>query len=553
LALMGIAILFLLFGGMGDELARMQATSALVGFGFGSATVAIFARVGGGIFRAAADIGANWVVGSEADILEHDPRNPVIVTKNVGDNVGGVAGMSSDLFESYVSAIVAAMLLATFGGLAADNVVSGVAYPLLVASVGILVAIGNTRFVQTEEGATQGDLLGSLRTGVWMASAMMAIAIVVLGFIVDLGFGVIAATLAGLLGGVLIGFSAEYHTSAAYSPIKQLVASAQKGVGVATIRGLSVGMESVLAPVAVVVFVTLVSITTAGFYGVAVAAVGMVSTLGIILATDAYGPVADNAHGIAVMSDLPDSVRERTETLSSLANTTAATARGLASGSAAITVLALMVAFIQASGLTETGAMLTDPETLAKLVTGLLIGGVLPYVFSAQMMSAVTKIASEIAEEARRQCREIPGVTDGTGEPDYKACATICTQSATQEMLLPGLIVIATPILIVALALLGEGNVLGTLVGAETLMGLLLGALISAFMLAVMMVNAGAALSSTRKYAERSEIDDTEAHQAAVIGDNIGKPFRNASGPALNTLLKLLALISLVVAPLLAA
>ncbi len=557
LALLGISLLFVLFS-LGLD--RAQTAAALAGFGFGGTTIAIFARVGGGIYTKAADVGADLVGKTEANIPEDDPRNPAVIADNVGDNVGDVAGMGSDLFESYASSIIAAMSLATLGGLTSATlspdqlVLSGVAFPLLVAAGGILIAIGSTRLVRTEEGATQEDLLNSLRTGVWGASAIVAVWIIIIGWLLGLGFGVILATISGLVGGVVIGFFTEFYTSDTYKPTQELSASAQEGAGIVIIRGLAVGMESTLAPVIVVIVVTLVAIAASGFYGVAVAAVGMLSTLGITLATDAYGPVADNAGGIAEMAELDESVRERTDALDSLGNTTAATGKGFAMGSAAMTALALIAAFIQASGLAEAGISLTEPESLSKLVTGLLIGSVLPYIFSAQTMLAVSKAAGEIVTEVRRQFAEIPGLMEGEADPDYKTCVAISTESAIRGMVTPGIIAIATPVVIVLLALLGRGNFLGTLVGAETMVGLLLGSLISAFSLAVMMANAGGAWDNAKKYIERGNFGGkgSDAHKAAVVGDTVGDPFKDTSGPSLNILLKLLAIVSLVIAPLLA-
>ncbi|MEO1441917.1 MAG: sodium-translocating pyrophosphatase, partial [Chloroflexota bacterium] len=422
LALLGISVLYLLFNAF---VTPAEAAAALAGFGFGGTTIAIFARVGGGIFTKAADVGADLVGKTEAGIPEDDPRNPAVIADNVGDNVGDVAGMGSDLFESYASSIIAAMSLAALGGIAApwlsaeDAALRGVAYPLLVAAVGILIAIGSTRLIRTEDGATQEDLLTSLRTGVWGASAMVAIAIILIGALFQLGWGVIVATLSGLVGGVIIGYYTEYYTSDTYKPTQQLAASAQEGTGIVVIRGLSVGMESTLPPVVVVIVVTLIAIATAGFYGVAVAAVGMLSTLGITLATDAYGPVADNAGGIAEMSELEEGVRDRTDALDSLGNTTAATGKGFAIGSAAMTALALTAAFLQASGLAGSGVDITQPDTLSRLVTGLMIGAVLPYIFSAQTMLAVSKAAGETVEEVRRQFKADPGIMKGTSKPDY--------------------------------------------------------------------------------------------------------------------------------------
>lgn len=549
LALLGISLLFVLFTGFSSDINAMaRAATALAGFGFGGTTIAIFARVGGGIFTKAADVGADLVGKTEAGIPEDDPRNPAVIADNVGDNVGDVAGMGSDLFESYASSIIAAMTLAALSGQ-----VTQVAFPILVAAAGLLIAIGSTRLVKTKEGATQEDLLASLRTGVWGASAFVAVAIVVLGLLLGLGWGPVIATLAGLVGGVLIGYSTEYFTSDTYKPTRELADSAVGGPGIIIIRGLAVGMESTLAPVVVVIVVTLVGIASGGFYGVAMSAVGMLSTLAITLATDAYGPVADNAGGIAEMAELDGSVRERTDALDSLGNTTAATGKGFAIGSAAMTALALTAAFVETTGL-QSISLSADPSQLARLVTGLMIGAVLPYVFSAQTMLAVSKAAEQIVEEVRRQFREIPGLMEGTADPDYKTCVGISTESAIREMVLPGVIAIATPVVIALLALLGRGNALGTLVGSETMIGLLLGSLISAFMLAVMMANAGGAWDNAKKYIERGNHGGkgSAPHKAAVVGDTVGDPFKDTSGPSLNILLKLLAIVSLVIAPLLA-
>ncbi|MCU0514433.1 MAG: sodium-translocating pyrophosphatase [Anaerolineae bacterium] len=560
LALLGIGLLYLLFGQlMGDE---VQAANALAGFGFGGTSIAIFARVGGGIYTKAADVGADLVGKTEENIPEDDPRNPAVIADNVGDNVGDVAGMGSDLFESYASSIVAAILLAALPGggiVASDQVCKQVeaacataqAFPLFVAAAGLLIGIACTFLVHAKEGATLEELLGSLRRGVWSASGGVAVAIIVIALLLQMNPGVIVATLSGLIGGVLIGYFTEYYTSSTYKPTQELANSAAGGTGIVIIRGLALGMFSTLPPVVVVVTVTLLATAFAGLYGVAVAAVGMLATLGITLATDAYGPVADNAGGIAEMAGLPKNVRERTDALDSLGNTTAATGKGFAIGSAAMTALALTAAFITAVGLTEQssiGQTLLDPH----LVTGLFIGAVLPYIFSALTMLAVGNAAQGIVDEVRRQFREIPGLREGTADPDYEACVGISTDYAIRQMLLPGVIAVLVPVALTIFTILGQDNFLGTFFSPVTIIGMLLGSLGVAFMLAIMMSNAGGAWDNAKKYIEAGHLGGkgSEAHKAAVVGDTVGDPFKDTSGPSLNILLKLLAIVALVIAPL---
>ena len=559
LALLGISVLFIVFANqLGDA---AQAASALAGFGFGGTSIAIFARVGGGIYTKAADVGADLVGKTEAGIPEDDPRNPATIADNVGDNVGDVAGMGSDLFESYASSIIAAISLATTAGaFAGDGLVAAQVFPLLVATAGLIISILASFLVKTEEGADQEKLLGSIRTGIYSASGLMALAVIALGLILPFGaagVGIIVATLSGLIGGVLIGYFTEYFTADTYGPTKSLSASAEGGAGIVVIRGLALGMMSTLAPVIIVVVVTLLATSQAGLYGVAVAAVGMLSTLGITLATDAYGPVADNAGGIAEMSDLPEEVRERTDALDSLGNTTAATGKGFAIGSAAMTALALTAAFITAltaGGSAALGAAVQPAELLLnpQFVTGLFIGGLLPYIFSALTMVAVGDAAQQIVEEVRRQFREIKGIMEGTAEPDYERCVAISTDSAIRQMLLPGVIAVGVPVGMAALAVLGRGNALGDFIAPISLVGVLLGSLVSAFMLAVMMANAGGAWDNAKKNIEAGSHGGkgSDAHKAAVVGDTVGDPFKDTSGPSLNILLKLLAIVSLVIAPL---
>ncbi|MCB9459589.1 MAG: sodium-translocating pyrophosphatase [Anaerolineaceae bacterium] len=554
LALLGVSVLFILFVNQLPDTAT--AASALAGFGFGGTSIAIFARVGGGIYTKAADVGADLVGKTEAGIPEDDPRNPATIADNVGDNVGDVAGMGSDLFESYASSIIAAISLATLGaGVASDSVAAQI-FPILVAAAGVIIGMGATFLVQTEEGATQEMLLGSLRRGVYTASGAIAVAIFIITLVLELPLTIFLATFSGLFGGVAIGFFTEYFTADSYGPTKALSESAQGGAGIVIIRGLALGMMSTLAPVIIVVIVTLVATASAGLYGVAVAAVGMLSTLGITLATDAYGPVADNAGGIAEMSEMPHEVRDRTDALDSLGNTTAATGKGFAIGSAAMTALALSAAFITALGLDATSGSISVAELLLSptLITGLFIGSLLPYVFSALTMVAVGNAAQDIVMEVRRQFKEIPGIMEGKNDPDYETCVAISTNSAIRQMLLPGIIAVAVPVLLAVLTVLGRGNILSQFVNEYTLVGVLMGSLVSAFMLAVMMANAGGAWDNAKKHIEAGHHGGkgSDAHKAAVVGDTVGDPFKDTSGPSLNILLKLLAIVSLVIAPMIA-
>jgi len=526
IGLLGVTILYLIF----------QDITVVAGFGFGASSIALFARVGGGIFTKAADVGTDLVGKIEAGIPEDDPRNPGVIADNVGDNVGDVAGMGADLFESYVGSIIATIALAGVATYSADKAV----LPLLLAGAGILAAILGTFVVRSGERAEFGQLLWALRRGIFASAVLVAVFALVIILVIDgLGFELFWAILVGLVAGIVIGLSTEYYTSYDYGPTKAIAETAQTGAATVMISGIATGMFSTVIPLIAIGITILVAFELADFYGVALAGVGLLSTLGITLATDAYGPVADNAGGIAEQAKLAPEVRERTDALDALGNTTAATGKGFAIGSAALTSLALLVAYAEASGLrggvTSGGINLLSHTTLV----GLLIGAMLPFLFSALTMKAVGRAAYSIVNEVRRQFREIPGIMEGTGRPDYARCVDISTRGALKEMIVPGLMAVVVPV--------ATGFILGT----EALGGLLIGAVATGFMLAIMMASAGGAWDNAKKYVELGNYGGkgSDAHKAAVEGDLVGDPFKDTSGPSLNILLKLMAIISLVFAP----
>ena len=538
IGLLGVTILYFIY----------EDINYVVGFGFGASSIALFARVGGGIYTKAADVGADLVGKVEAGIPEDDPRNPAVIADNVGDNVGDVAGMGADLFESYVGSIIAAIALAgtavAAAGLTAGWKSHVALLPLVIAGGGIVASMLATFIVRSGERASFGELLWALRRGIFGAAILVLVFSFLAVWWLDLD-GIIAPNVsdldifwcivAGLAAGVIIGVGTEYYTSYDYSPTKNVAESAETGVATTIISGLASGMQSTLLPLLMVVGAILASYVLADFYGVAMAGVGMLSTLGITLATDAYGPVADNAGGIAEQAQLAPEVRQRTDALDALGNTTAATGKGFAIGSAALTSLALMAAYAQAVGLD-----VLDLLNVTTLV-GLLIGAMLPSLFSSMTMKAVGRAAYHMVTEVRRQFREIPGIMEGTGRPDYARCVDLSTRGALREMVLPGIMAVAVPL------------VVGFLLGAEALGGLLIGAVAAGFILAITMANAGGSWDNAKKYIELGHYGGkgSEPHKAAVEGDLVGDPFKDTSGPSLNILLKLMAIVSLVFAPVL--
>ena len=528
-------------------------TATMITFGMGASSMALFARVGGGIFTKAADVGADLVGKVEAGIPEDDPRNPAAIADNVGDNVGDVAGMGADLYESYVGSITSTCALGVlaFNQIAAIGREKAVAIPLIMAALGVICSIIGTYFVKTKENADQKYLLGALRRG----TTFSAVAIAVLSFPVVwllLGkefYGLWLAILAGLFAGVLIGLVTEYFTSDTYKPTQNLAAASETGSATIIIGGVGLGMMSTALPIIIVGAAIIIAYfcstigyagnTELGLYGISLAAVGMLSTLGITLSTDAYGPVADNAGGIAQMADLDSEVRDRTDALDSLGNTTAATGKGFAIGSAALTALAFIANFIEKLPDGSYSTSIMDP----KVLVGIFVGACLPFVFSAMTMNAVGRAAQSIVVEVRRQFREITGLMEGKADPDYAKCVDLCSRASLKEMVVPTLLAIVSPI------------VVGLLLGGSGVIGMLCGALVSGFILAIFMANSGGAWDNAKKYIETGHHGGkgSEQHKAAVVGDTVGDPFKDTSGPSINILIKLLSMVSIVFSSLIAS
>ena len=527
-AVMGMCVVGFGLFGAGVVYILTKNPDVLSGFSLGASSIALFARVGGGIYTKAADVGADLVGKVEAGIPDDDPRNPAVIADNVGDNVGDVAGMGADLFESYVGSLVSAI---TLGVVYAKE--SGAIFPLVIAALGVLASVIGCFFVKGDENSSPHK---ALKYGSYSAAIVVMIGSLILSKMFFNGFKEAIAIIFGLVVGLLIGVITEIYTSGDYRFVKKIAQQSETGPATTVISGIAVGMQSTAVPIILIAIGIIGAYSFSGLYGIALAAVGMLSTTGITVAVDAYGPIADNAGGIAEMSGLPSEVRNITDKLDAVGNTTAAMGKGFAIGSAALTALALFVSYAQAVGLFEEGINLLD----YKVIVGMFVGGMLPFLFSAFTMDSVSKAAYKMIEEVRRQFKTIPGILEGKGKPDYKSCVAISTQAALKEMLLPGVMAVLAPVFI------------GVVLGPDALGGLLGGALVTGVMLAIFMSNSGGAWDNAKKYIEDGHHGGkgSEAHRAAVVGDTVGDPFKDTSGPSINILIKLMTIVSLVFAPL---